>query len=144
MSLEVFIRFNGKAREALAFYGKAFGSEPRDVMTFGQMPSAEAGGCSGPMPPEAKDLIGYAGLPVGDTVLMLSDVPPNMPVTVGDNIAVTYSGADKEELHRLFKALSEGGKVEMELQKTFFSELFGVLTDKFGVVWQLIHYVEKK
>ena len=31
----------------------------------------------------------------------------------------------------------EGGPVNMELGKTFFSEPFGMVTDKFGITWQL-------
>ncbi|MCL2689518.1 MAG: VOC family protein, partial [Chitinispirillia bacterium] len=33
----------------------------------------------------------------------------------------------------------EGGNVGMELQKTFYSELYGMVTDKFGVTWQILH-----
>jgi len=41
------------------------------------------------------------------------------------------------EAQRLFAALSEGGKVQMPLAKTFFSAGFGMLSDKFGVPWMV-------
>jgi PhnB protein len=44
---------------------------------------------------------------------------------------------DEREIERIYTALGEGGEVEMELGKTFFSELFGMVTDQFGIIWQI-------
>lgn len=33
--------------------------------------------------------------------------------------------------------LKENGHIEMELQETFWSPLYGNVTDKYGVQWQL-------
>ncbi len=44
---------------------------------------------------------------------------------------------EKEEVDRLWQALSEGGKVLMELQRYDFSEYYGWCQDKYGVSWQL-------
>ena len=41
------------------------------------------------------------------------------------------------EAEKLFKGLSAGGTVTMPLEKTFWSELFGMLTDKFGINWMM-------
>lgn len=37
----------------------------------------------------------------------------------------------------VFAALSEGGTVTMPIEKTFWAVLFGVLTDRFGVSWEI-------
>ena len=42
------------------------------------------------------------------------------------------------EADRLFKALAEGGEVQMPLAKTFFSPRFGMVADRFGVAWMVI------
>ena len=42
------------------------------------------------------------------------------------------------EAQRLFTALSEGGKVEMPLGKTFYASSFGMVADRFGVGWMII------
>ncbi len=141
MSLEIFIMFNGNCREALTFYAKAFKTEPQQIMTYGEMPEGPEGAAcpAGTLPAEAKKLIAYAGLPIGKQVFMCSDVPPGTPFTVGNNVFVTYGTDDQAEIRRLFAALGDGGKLLMPLQKTFYSELFGMLTDKFGVNWQFIH-----
>ncbi|MBE7159321.1 MAG: VOC family protein, partial [Rhodospirillales bacterium] len=44
---------------------------------------------------------------------------------------------DEAEVHRLFSALSEGGSVTMPLAPTFWTPLFGMCTDRFGVGWMV-------
>ena len=43
--------------------------------------------------------------------------------------------ADVEEMTKAFDALSEGGKVTLPLQDTFWGAKFGLLTDAYGVNW---------
>jgi PhnB protein len=50
---------------------------------------------------------------------------------------LTVGSEDKAELKRIFAALADGGEIEMPLVKTFFSELFGMVTDRFGILWQI-------
>jgi uncharacterized glyoxalase superfamily protein PhnB len=42
-----------------------------------------------------------------------------------------------EEAERIFGALSEGGKVTMPLEPTFWSPRFGICTDRFGTPWMI-------
>jgi len=39
------------------------------------------------------------------------------------------------ETDRLFEALSEGGKIEMQLQVMFWGDSFGSLTERYGIGW---------
>ena len=66
------------------------------------------------------------------------------PLTVGDNITPTISTSNKEEVTRLFNELKESGEVIMELGQAFFSELYGMVKDKFGVIWQILHYAPRQ
>jgi PhnB protein len=50
---------------------------------------------------------------------------------------LTIGLADAAEITRIFNALGEGGKIYMPLGKTFFSDFFGMVCDKFGIIWQL-------
>ena len=56
------------------------------------------------------------------------------------NHAVSFviTCADQAEIDRLWAALSDGGQVQMPMTKTFFSERFGMLADKFGVGWMIL------
>ncbi len=49
----------------------------------------------------------------------------------------------KRKLINLFKALSEGGKIEMKMADQFWGDYFGSLSDKFGVRW-MINYAQPK
>ena len=137
MQLELFINFNGNCREAVEFYAKVFKSTVNNLMTYGDAPPDPSYTLS-----EAdKDRIMYAGIPLGGMVVMFMDMPSDCPCVIGNNINPTVSTDDKEEVTRLFNELKEGGEVCMELQQTFFSEWYGMVKDKFGVVWQILHYV---
>jgi PhnB protein len=125
---------NGTAKEAVAFYTQALDATVEMVMTFGEMP---ADPCQEPMPEAVKGLIAHAELKAGDHTLMLSDTFPGFPYQTGNNVNVTIVLDDVERAGKVFGALAEGGKVTMPLGKTFWSPAYGMLTDKFGVVWQI-------
>jgi PhnB protein len=131
MTLGVFLFFDGKCREALEFYATVFKQPvPETLMTYAQDPS-------GSVPESDKDRILYADLFVLGSNLMLSDCPSGFPFVRGNSSSVVIGTTDADELRRIFEMLQDGGTVHMELQETFFSELFGMVTDKFGVMWQV-------
>ena len=67
---------------------------------------------------------------------MFSDVFPGMPFVQGTNITLAYVTDDREKLERAFNRLEDGGQVIMALQETFWSKLYGSVTDRFGIQWQ--------
>ncbi|MDR1564512.1 MAG: nitroreductase family protein [Oscillospiraceae bacterium] len=129
MSFDVFLNFNGDCRAALSFYSEVFQTgEPVGLMTYGQNPY----GCA-----EAdKERILYASLPIFGHNIMFSDCPSGEPYAKGSNIALTLGTDNADEIRRIFAALSEGGEVHMPLDKTFFSELYGMVKDRFDITWQ--------
>ena len=137
MQIELYLFFDGNCREAVEFYAHVFNSSVNHLMTYGDVPPDP----EQPVSEENRNRVLYAGIPIGNMVVMASDVPAGSEYTVGTNISPTVSTDDKQELARLFDELKEGGEVRMELQETFFSECFGMVVDKFGVMWQLTHYV---
>jgi PhnB protein len=52
--------------------------------------------------------------------------------------SLSLSVATAAEAERLFAALAEGGQVQMPLTKTFYSPLFGMVADRFGVGWMVL------
>ena len=138
MQLELFINFDGNCREAVEFYAKVFKSKVSNLMTYGDAPPDS----NYTVPDADKNRIIYAGVPLGNIVVMFSDIPSGSPFVAGNNISPTVSTDDKDEVTRLFNELKEGGEVYMELQQTFFSELFCMVKDKFGVIWQVLHYIQ--
>ena len=59
----------------------------------------------------------------------------NFRVTMGNNVYINLTIDTREETRKLFRSLSEGGRVEQELQDMFWGDYYGSCTDKFGVRW---------
>ena len=137
MQLELFLNFDGNCREAAEFYAKVFKSRVNNLMTYADAPPDPGN----PVAQADLEKILYAGVPIGGMTVMLMDMPAGEPLTVGNNITPTYSTADKDEIVRLFGELKEGGTVYVEPSQAFFSELYCMVQDKFGVIWQLLHWV---
>ncbi|OKP82419.1 hypothetical protein A3844_12940 [Paenibacillus helianthi] len=135
MAINVYFNFNGNAREAVEFYATVFGTEPPQIMTFGEAPPDP----SHPLPEEAKHLVMHAMMFIDGSPVMFSDVFPGMPYTEGNNINLTLMNADTGKIKAWYDKLKEGGTVIMELQETFWSKCYGSLKDKFGIIWQLSH-----
>ncbi len=134
MKFDLSINFDGNCRAAVEFYAKVFRSEVLGLITYGETPP-EAGHA---VPEADKDRIMYACVPIGGNNVMFGDYPAGSPFIVGNNLSPTIGVDSRAEAERLFQELSEGGTVDMELDKTFFAEQYGMVTDKFGVIWQVI------
>jgi PhnB protein len=127
-TLNPYLTLPGTARQAAEFYRDVFGGE-LSVSTFG-----ESGAAGEPY----ADQVMHARLdsPSGYT-LMLSDVPPGSQHSRGNDMAVSLSGDDADELRRSWEALSEGGEVQVPLEKQMWGDVFGMCTDRFGVSWMV-------
>ena len=136
MSVNPYIEFNGNCREAVAFYTQVFGvTEKVQMMTWGEMPSDP----KYPLPEEDKNLVMHTELILCGSRVMLADRPASMPILIGNNISLTVVSKDIEEIKMLFNKMKVGGTVAMELQETFWSKIYGFVTDKFGIPWQFTH-----
>jgi PhnB protein len=126
--LNPYISFSDNARQAMEFYRDVFGGE-LTVSTFGEF-GADHGGSA--------DLVMHSQLetPSGYT-LMASDTPPGMERHPGDNITISLSGDDGDELHGYWDKLSAGGTVTIPLEKQMWGDEFGACVDRFGVPWMV-------
>lgn len=131
-----YLYFEGKGQEAVHFYTDVLGGKIAGIMTYGE---ANKGDMEG-VPEEARDMVMNAQVDLenGD-ILMISDVLPEMGLAFrqGNNITITLFFNEMEEARTVFHKLAEEGTIAMELHKTFWSPLFGTLTDKFGIDWQI-------
>ena len=139
MAVNAYIRFNGNCREAVEFYAQVFGLEKPKIMTFGESPSDP----EYPMPEEAKELVMHTFLIISGSRVMFSDNVPGMPFVAGNNISLAIVGNDVDEIKSYYHKLEVGGTVVMEIQETFWSKCYGMLTDKFGIEWQFSHESEE-
>jgi PhnB protein len=104
-------------------------------MRYSDVPPAEAY----TLPPGTENFVMHACLTNrNDYTIFLMDVTPNMPTSFGNGISISIELDNADIVKSTFDKLKEGGTVTMELQKTFWSEFFGSLVDKFGVSWMIM------
>ena len=126
--LNPYIAFAGNAREAMEFYRSVFGGDLR-ISTFGEYGASDSA---------TADQVMHAMLETDSGfTLMASDTPPGMAHTPGDNITVSLSGDDGDQLRGYWEQLSRDGTVSMPLEKQMWGDEFGACTDKFGVPWMV-------
>ena len=144
MQFTPYLNFDGNCAEAFAFYAQVFGGTIVYQGTFGDMP-AQPG--MPPLPESAKNRIMHIHLQVGAQSLMASDTMPAAPGQDPDSCGggyrkpqglwVSIQVANAAEGQRVFDALAQGGAVAMPYAKTFWSEGFGMVTDRFGTPWMV-------
>lgn len=133
LRLNPYITLDGRTKEAIEFYKQALGAQVAGVITFGEMPEDPGY----PLPEAARDRVAHALLKVGETDLMFSDTFPGQPSKVGDNVSICVTTDDPAKTKRIFDALAEGGNAVMPVQETSWSPAYGIVIDKFGVMFQL-------
>ena len=135
-TLQPYLFFDGRCEEAIEFYRRALGAEVTMMMRFKDSPEPPQPGQCGDA---SGDKIMHANLNIrGSTVLASDGRCQGKPSFQGFSLSLTVP--NEKEAERLFKALSDGGQVQMPLAKTFFSPSFGMVADRFGVGWMV--YVE--
>jgi len=112
----IFLNLQGRAREAMERYREIFG------------------GVLEVEPASRKERVAHARLEATGIVLLASDGHPDYPARVGDNVAVVVEGNDREWLSGVFRALADGGGIQMPLTEMSGVET-GWLTDRFGIHW---------
>ncbi|WP_114783527.1 VOC family protein [Botryobacter ruber] len=143
-SVSTYLNFVNQTEAAFNFYKSVFGTEfIGNIARFSDIPPSDD---MPPIPEADKNLIMNVALPIlGGHVLMGTDAPESMgfKLTMGNNVYITLHPDTRTETDRLFRALSEGGKVEQELQDMFWGDYYGSCEDKFGVHW-MFNCDEKK
>lgn len=131
MQVQSYLFFEGRCEEAINFYNKALGAEIEMMMRFKESPEPTKG------PSGSDDKILHASFRIGDTQVMASDgFAAGNPTFKG--FGLTLNPKTEAEADKLFAALSDGGQVQAPLSKTFFSPRFGMVTDRFGVLWMVM------
>jgi len=124
--LNPYISFAGNARPAMDFYKSVFGGT-LTLHTYGEFGPQDA--------PNADQIMhGMIETDNGFT-LMGADTPPGVEYSPGNNIAVSLSGEDAEELRGYWEKLSDGGTVSVPLEKQMWGDEFGMCADQFGIAW---------
>lgn len=144
-SVSTYLNFERDTEAAFGFYKSVFGGEygGQGIMRMGDVPPQEG---MPPMSEADKKLVMHVELTIlGGHKLMGTDAPESMgfKLNKGNNVFISLHPDTRKDTDRLFKGLSQGGKVTMELQDMFWGDYYGSCVDKFGVNW-MFNCSEKK
>lgn len=130
MTLNAYVNFAGTCAEAFRYYEQHLGGTITMMMTHAQAPDQSR------VRPDWKDAVLHARISIGGANLAGADIPSAEPM----RSAYLSLGVDSDaEAERVFAALSDGGRVFMPIQETFFATRFGQVQDRFGINWMVIH-----
>jgi len=130
LQLDTYLTFDGNCADAMRFYQRTLGGK-LDLMTHAQSPIAAQ------TPPGSENRIMHARLALDGRLLMASDAMVGHPYEGMKGFSLSLIYPTVAEAQRVFKVLSEGGKVIMPLDKTFWAKAFGMLVDRFGTPWMV-------
>ncbi|HEX5448248.1 MAG TPA: VOC family protein [Candidatus Saccharimonadales bacterium] len=129
LSITPYLFFKGNAREAMEFYKSVFGGE-LNIQTMGQSPKEAQ------MPGANPDSVMHARLK-GPINLLASDSQNASDHAAKIELSINGGSAEENKMRAMFDKLSEGGNVKMKLEKMFWGDIYGQLTDKYGVDWMM-------
>jgi PhnB protein len=132
MKLNTYLNYGGNCAEAFQFYEKNLGGKITFMMRYGDQPDPKNA------PPGTENLILYANMSIGGTDLMGCDVPPGQFEPMR-SVYLSLAVDSSEEAESIFKLLSDGAVVVMAMAEAFFAFRFGMLRDRFGTSWMILH-----
>ncbi|HSL73419.1 MAG TPA: VOC family protein [Ilumatobacteraceae bacterium] len=131
MSLHPYLFFTNTTREAMTRYQEILGGQ-LDIMNVADLPPGESMGDDVP-----DTAVAHAALTLGEHDMLMASDDPSGDGTGVKGASIHLGVADAAEARRIFDALADGGRIEMELEPTFWSPLFGSCVDRFGVSWMI-------
>ena len=134
MTIHPYLNFPGTTEEAFTFYQSVFGGKFLMLQRFGETPQCDQ------ITEAERNKIMHISLPLTEgCILMGTDAIESYghKLVIGTNSYICISPDSREHAEKLFKGLSEGGAIEMELQDMFWGAYYGSFTDKFGIKWMI-------
>ena len=123
------LNFRGQAREALEFYQTVFGGN-LVLVTYANFHQAQA-------PDEEQQIIwGQVEAENGFRIMAFDALERLLPFERGQNsfyVAARFSTA--EEASARWAKLSDGAAIRVPLNPAPWSPMYGMLQDRFGIVW---------
>jgi PhnB protein len=133
LQLIPYIMLDGQASEAIEFYVKALDAKVLFKQTIGEGP----GNPEFPLTIEDKQRVAHSVLQVGTTEMYVADLEPGQACQLGNQVTICITTNEREQSKPIYDALLQDGQVIMPLQETYFSPAYGMVTDKFGVTFQI-------
>jgi uncharacterized glyoxalase superfamily protein PhnB len=130
MRISPHLCFDGQCREAMQLYHRVLGGDLQTMLTYGESPMAAS------IESRWHDRVVHATLVLGEIELTGVDMLPDT-YQRPQGFFVTLSVAGIDRARKVFASLGEGGVIKLPFGKAFWSPGFGILTDRFGIPWEI-------
>jgi len=132
MKIAPYLFFPGNCKEAFTAYEAIFAGKIVAMMSHEGTPAESQ------VAPDWIPKIMHACLDMGGgQMLMASDAPPDRSEGPMQSVSVSVNVKEVAEAERIFAALSQGARIKMPLEETFWAPRFGMLQDRFGTHWMI-------
>ncbi|MDR2969991.1 MAG: VOC family protein [Tannerellaceae bacterium] len=128
-----FLNFNGKASEVIAFYETVFDVQNKQVFYFKDMPASE----NFTVTPEIENYVLHSEMTIEGVPVWIGDTPEG-ELAAGEMLSLTAVYDSPEKVKEVFGKLSVDGEVFCDAQPTFYSPMYGMVKDRFGIVWSVM------
>jgi PhnB protein len=130
LDVSAYVSFKGDCEAAFKFYEEALGAKPGLLFRYADSPMADV------VPEGWETKIMHGSVRIGAKLLEGADVPPDRyEKPQGFSLSLNVPTADQAE--SLFEKLGNGGKILYPIAKTFWSQRFGMVIDRFGIPWMI-------
>ena len=144
MEVSAYLSFKGDCEAAFKCYEEVLGAEPGLLFRYADSPMADV------LPEGWENKIMHGSVRIGGKLLEGADAPSERyeehtldrhngwmryEKPQGFSLSLNVSTADEAE--RMFEKLGNGGRVVYPIAKTFWSERFGMVVDRFGIPWMI-------
>lgn len=116
-------------REAFEFYAAALRGKLFGPMTYADAPLGEQ------MPPGLQDHVMHVQREADGANLMGADGMP--PHDRGGTACINVDVSTVQGAERIFAALAQGGRVQMQIAETFWALRWSTFTDRYGKPWMV-------
>ena len=127
-----YLNFDGRCREAFAFYERILDGKILSMLSHGDTPAGAE------VPDDWQDLIINAYLVADGAEIMGADAPAaQYQPAAGTTISIHLEDGAEARAERIFNAFADGGVVKMAFGPTFWAKRFGMVTDRYGTPWMI-------
>lgn len=130
MEVSAYLSFKGDCEAAFKCYEEVLGAERGFLFSYASSPMTDV------LPEGWENKIMHGSITIGGTLLEGADAPPER-YQKPQGFSLSLNVADADEAERLFEKLGDGGRVLYPITKTFWSERFGMVVDRFGIPWMI-------
>jgi PhnB protein len=130
LEVSAYLSFKGDCEAAFKYYEEVLGAKLGLLFSYVNSPMADV------VPEGWENKIMHGSVRIGEKLIEGADAPPER-YEKPQGFSLSLNVATAEEAERLFEKLGNGGRVLYPIAKTFWSERFGMVVDRFGIPWMI-------